>query len=404
MPSSRPPLERALQRVEVGRVEVGLAALEGQPIAREIVPNYAGQADLPWLAALLSEREKFVGRTRRAWSERVREGLPLQPPRRKLELALRVLDGLARDRVACSVPARRIRSVLFAAAAREPARDVAIARAARELDLPEATLLAGLFADLPGERLLAPLSEPLSHEQLALRCNAELIASLLARALRVRIEAHGNVRAVVRHAKLLGLLCQVERADEGIRLELSGPYALFRHTRVYGCALASLVPRLAWCNTYRLSAECVLSAEGEVARLAIGAGDPVLYGKRLADFDSKLEERFARSFARLTSCWEVLREPTAFTVGSSLVFPDFELRHRVTGASWLLEIVGFWTAEYLERKLSALRQAGIENLILCIDDARGCGDDELPPNARVVRFRRKVDPQAVLAILEPKRS
>ena len=401
MPSSRPPLERTTQRATVGRVEVGLATLEGQPIARSIVPNYAGQADLPWLAALLLEREKFVGRTRRAWTERIRQGLPHAPPRRKLELALRVLDGLAHDRVSCSVPARRIRSVLFAVAAREPARELAIARAARELELPEATLLDGLFSDLPGERLLAGLKEPLTHEQLARRCNAELIASLLARALRVRIEAHGNVRAVVRHAKLLGLLCQVERADEGIRLELSGPYALFRHTRVYGRALASLVPRLAWCNTYRLSAECVLSEGGELARLAIGAGDPVLYGKRLAEFDSKLEERFVRSFARLTSHWEVLREPTAFVVGSSLIFPDFELRHRVTGASWLLEIVGFWTAEYLEHKLSALRQAGIENLILCIDDARGCSDDELPPSARVVRFRRKVDPHAVLAILEP---
>jgi predicted nuclease of restriction endonuclease-like RecB superfamily len=210
------------------------------------------------------------------------------------------------------------------------------------------------------------------------------------------------VRAVVRHAKLLGLLCKVERRDsDGIQLELSGPFALFRHTRMYARALASLVPRLAWCNTYRLQAECVLSAESEVARLTIGAGDPVLYGKRLADFDSKLEERFARSFARLTSHWEVLREPTAFTAGGSLVFPDFELRHRLTGASWLLEIVGYWTAEYLERKLAALREARIENLILCIDDARSCGEEEMPESAKVLRFRRSVDARAVLALLEP---
>lgn len=110
-------------------------------------------------------------------------------------------------------------------------------------------MLQGLLSDQPAERVLAPLKEPLEPEQLALRCNAELIASLLGRALRVRIEAHGNVRAVVRHAKLLGLLCRVERrGSDGIQLDLSGPYALFRHTRMYARALASLVPRLA-CRT-----------------------------------------------------------------------------------------------------------------------------------------------------------
>lgn len=397
MPSSPLPPEPAHKRKPVG-----LATLDDHAVTRSIVPSYVTGTDQPWLTILLRERARFVGRPRRAWTAQVREGLPFKAPPRKLELALRVLDGLSRDHVSSSVPARRIRAVLFAAAATAPARDVAITLAARELELSEAVMLQGLFSDQPAERVLAPLKEPLEPEQLALRCNAELIASLLARALRVRIEAHGNVRAVVRHAKLLGLLCKVERRDsDGIQLELSGPFALFRHTRVYARALASLVPRLAWCNTYRLQAECVLPADGEVARLSIGAGDPVLYGKRLADFDSKLEERFARSFARLTSHWEVLREPTAFTAGGSLVFPDFELRHRLTGASWLLEIVGYWTADYLERKLVALREARIENLILCIDEARGCGEEELPASAKVLRFRRSVDARAVLAILEP---
>ena len=396
MHSSHPPPERARKRVPVG-----LATLDEQAITRAIVPDYVTSTDRPWLVALLTQRRTFVGQKRGAWTERVREGLPLKTPRRKLELALRVLDGLARDHVLSSVPARRIRSALFAAAAATPDRAEAVELAARELGLSEVALQEGLFSDLPAERVLAALKDPLSPEQLALRCNAELIASLLGRALRVRIEAHGNVRAVVRHAKLLGLLCQVDRAQEGIELEMSGPFALFRHTRVYGRALASLVPRLAWCNTYRLSAECVLSSEGEIARLAISAGDPVLYAKELPAFDSKLEERFARSFARLTSHWEVLREPTAFSIGSSLVFPDFELRHRETGETWLLEIVGYWTAEYIERKLTALREARIQNLILCIDEARGCSDEELPASAKVLRFRRSVDPRAVLALLEP---
>lgn len=399
MPSSHPPPSRHRERAPVG-----LATLDEHAEVRTIVPDYVTSADKPWLVSLLAEREKLVGGKRSAWTERLRGGLPIKAPRRKLLLALRVLDGLARDLVLSPVPARRIRAVLFTIAASTPIRTQAVALAAEQLQLSEEVMLQAMFSDLPPERRLAPLNEPLTPEQLALRCNAELIASLLSRALRVHIDAHGNVRAVVRHAKLLGLLCRVERREgEGITLELSGPFALFRHTRVYGRALASLVPRLAWCNTYRLSAECVLSSGHEVARLVIGAGDPVLYGKQLPAYDSKLEERFARAFARLTSHWELLREPTAFSIGSSLVFPDFELRHRITGASWLLEIVGFWTAEYIERKLSGLREAKIENLILCIDESRGCSDEVLPVSAKVIRFRRKIDAEAVLAVIEPTR-
>ena len=44
--------------------------------------------------------------------------------------------------------------------------------------------------------------------------------------------------------------------------------------------------------------------------------------------------------------------------------------------------MGFWSADYVARKLTLLRQAGLTNLILCIDETRVCGDEELPANAR----------------------
>lgn len=396
MPSSHPQLKRRR-----APAPIGLATLDEQAKARAIVPDYVTQADLPWLSALLAERERFVGQKRSAWTERIREGLPVDAPRRKLDVALRVLDRAARDRASAPVAPPRIRMALFRAAVAAPSRDAAITMAAGELQLHEDAMMGHLFADLPGERELTPLREPIDSNQLALLCNLDIIGALLARALRVRIEAHGNVRAVVRHAKLLGLLCQARPSDKaGVALELSGPFSLFRHTRVYGHALASLVPRLAWCNTYRLTADCVLASGREVAQLAICAGDPVLPARKLADFDSKLEERFARGFARLAPHWDVLREPTAIPIGSALVFPDFELRHRTSGARWLLEIVGYWTADYVERKLVALREARIDNLIVCIDEGRACDDAQMPAGARLVRFRRRIDPSAVLAIVE----
>ena len=121
-----------------------------------------------------------------------------------------------------------------------------------------------------------------------------------------------------------------------------------------------------------------------------------------APFDSKLEERFARDVARLAPDWDVIREPEPVRAGSTLIFPDFLLRHRIhQHRRVLVEIVGFWTAPYLATKFERLRQARLQNFILCLDEDRACSDGDLPPGLPVVRFRRRVDAAAVMrAVME----
>lgn len=382
---------------------MGLADLSDSAPVRVLTPRYFTRADVPWLRALLEERERFVGATRGCWKQRLREGLPMRAPKAKLQTALRVLDRLARDRREHAAAARAIRTRLFREATSEPVRERVWSRTAAALGLSEEAVREGVFADLPDERQLAPLSEPVGPDHLVL-CNADVVASLLTRALRVRAYLRGKVRAVVRHAKLVGLLCQVGQSEpnEDLVLDISGPFALFRHTAVYARALASLVPRLACCERFRLEADCVMRGQDVgFARLVIRPGDPLLPGRELEPFDSQLEQRFARAFAKLAPAWDIVREPVAINAGSSLVFPDFELRHRATGVTWLLEIAGYWTAEYVARKLAALREAHIHNLILCLDEARACSAQDLAGiDAKVVRFRRKVDAAAVLAVIE----
>ncbi len=75
--------------------------------------------------------------------------------------------------------------------------------------------------------------------------------------------------------------------------------------------------------------------------------------------------------ARIAPDWDVIREPEAVPAAGKLIFPDFLLRHRLDPArAWLVEIVGFWTPDYLSRKLAGLRAARIPNLILCVDEER----------------------------------
>ncbi|HEY2943881.1 MAG TPA: DUF790 family protein [Vicinamibacteria bacterium] len=213
----------------------------------------------------------------------------------------------------------------------------------------------------------------------------------------LRVTVEGNTRLLVRYAKWRGLICTVvERpGHQGASLEISRPFALFRNIRLYSRALGELTPLLAWCGRLRLQADCVL--DGRRVALELATGDPIFPASAPRQYDSRIEERFAREFRRLAPEWDLLREPEPIAVDGALIFPDFALQHRSNPARrWLLEIVGFWTPDYVARKLASYRKARVPKLILCVDEARNCSEADVPPGALVVKFRRRVDPQAVL--------
>lgn len=367
-----------------------------------VIPAFLGDQDQPWLRVLLDEFHRFSGRPRRELERRLKEPLPCWSPPGKRALATETLSRLCKDREHAPVKPREARRELFGAGARYPDRpDIALSVAARSLGVEPDVIQASVFADLPGEKRLAPPPRGLSPGELTLRTNLGIARTLLYRSSSVRIEIFGNARAIVRHARLRGLICTVRpsTANDACLLEVSGPFALFRRTLVYGRALGELVPLLAWCNRFRINAKCVI--DGKAATLTLQSGDPIFPSREPRRFDSKLEKRFAREFGKLAPEWDLAREPEPVEADGTLIFPDFALwRRDMPKRRWLLEIVGFWTPEYLRHKLARLRAARLSNLIVCIDVERNCADEELPPNAPVIRYRRKIDVAEVLRVME----
>jgi hypothetical protein len=370
----------------------------------EVVPHYFLEGDHLWLRALLDVYVAHEGRPRRELGERLQDPLPLFAPGHKLRIARHVLDGLWSSRTGATISPRRVRATLFAEAGRHPSREAAIATSSALLCASPDALMASLLADLPTEKLVAAPNAMPSAVELAQRCNMALVTGMLRRAVAVSIDADDNLRRVVRNAKLCGLLCTVQArgaAHERERIEISGPYTLFRRTLMYGRALASLISVAAGCSDVVLRAACVLDECGQTKTLIVRAGDPLFVQLPAKRHDSKLEERFFREMSRAAPAWDVIREPAAIPVEGTLVFPDFELRHRRDPARrWLVEIAGFWTPEYIEEKLRRLRKADIPRFILCIDAERNCTGDELPARAHVVRYRRRVDVGEVMRIIE----
>ena len=278
----------------------------------DLSPGYLGRGDEPWLRELIDLFDRYVGRPRHQLDAALAEAEPAGWTRRRFRVAACVLERLHGTVIAAAVPPRAARIELFGAAAgTDGARDDLITQVAARLDVKPDELLSSLFADLPGERRLVELEETITPTELALRCNLANVQGLLFRATDVRIAMLGNSRRVVSHARMKGLICAVARrelttAGSATVIRMSGPYSLFRRTLLYGRALSSLVPQLMWCRRFHLRARCVLPV-GE-GTLTLEDGAPVLPAKEPRRFDSKLEERFARDFARAAPAWDLVRE------------------------------------------------------------------------------------------------
>jgi hypothetical protein len=370
----------------------------------EAVPVWLGTEDNVWIRALIADLARLDGRPYREVATFLREPPRVFSPGGKRQMAIWTLLNLCtKQRPAINAFKLRAAVTETAQQARDAGRferSVVIASAAQPLGLSCEEMEEQLLADLPGERrILLPEKIPDAHT-LAAQTNLALAQGLLRLASEVDIELHGSTRTVVRQIHLMRLLCTMQRAaPDKICLHISGAFSLFRHTTLYGRALASILPMLAWCERFDLHARCML--RGRIVRARLRSGDPIAAGQPPRCYDSRLEERFARDFSKANLDWDLVREPEPIEAGDALIFPDFAVVHRREASKrFLLEIVGFWTPDYLQQKLRRMHSIDSAPLVLCIDRRLNCSSGDLPVNARIVWFEKRIDPRAVLSAVE----
>ncbi|MEO8564126.1 MAG: DUF790 family protein [bacterium] len=231
-----------------------------------------------------------------------------------------------------------------------------------------------LYADALGARVLMRAPR-LDGRALLARYNLELARAALLDAERVRVRARGGWRAIFRAVKLARLMHTIRRVGRSYEVELTGPAAPFvvQGSR-YGVRFARVIPSLARAPAWRLDADLRLNetivrfrARGRMrpARADAPVGRPA----RRPAYDSAWERSLAADFRRRVSGdrdgWQLTRETTPIAVGDELFLPDFTLHH-ADGREALIEIVGFWTPEYLELKLRKVTAARLDQLILVV--------------------------------------
>jgi predicted nuclease of restriction endonuclease-like RecB superfamily len=371
-------------------------------------PVWLGTGDHLWLRSLIDDFARLEGKQYRDVLSFLQEPPEVSSPSGKRLMAVWMLQNMcARQPPPFDVGRLRKEIVVEAQRARDVSRfsrsDV-IAAVAERFGISVTETNENMFSDLPMERrLMLPDPIPDPHS-LAMQTNLALAQGLLNVASEISIELYGSTRAVVRQVHLRRLLCTAERSkSKGVQLKISGAFSLFRHTTMYGHALASILPLLLWCDRFDLMARCVLRGREVNARLT--SRDPLERGQPPRQYDSRIEERFARDFSKASLDWDLVREPEPFEACGTLVFPDFAIVHRRdTSRRLLLEIVGFWTPDYLREKLRRLRDLSDTPLILCINRALNCGYGELPAHSQIVWFQKRIEPGEVLSAIDSARA
>jgi len=259
--------------------------------------------------------------------------------------------------------------------------------------------------------------DTISVDWLLTRYNLALAQAVLYDATQMRIRVWDHFNTVFSYVKLFGLMHRLYPIDEtGERVEstdvaagyeaiLDGPASLFSKSRKYGIRMANFLPAPPLCDRWEMTAE-VLDGDGGSTNsgsltFELDQTDGLSSHYSAQDeFDSDLERTLAQKWERATTDWELRREDDVLDLGSEVMIPDFAVEHP-DGRRAILEIVGFWTPEYLEEKLAKIEAAELDHLLIAVSDRLDCSATDVEMvSDQVLRFKSGIHVYDVVDLAE----
>ena len=373
-----------------------------------IWPAYAklDETNLDLASALARIYEKGLGRRWEEISEDVKEYEEIGFDYRFVRGLVTLLERRCIFEAKAGVDPRTVRRLAFQEANKFPvvdenARAQIMSKIAQELAIPPEEAEESLYSDLDERRILKEFS-PVSPKDLLRAYNLSIAQTLLFKSTSLEFTAKDNWKGIFRRIKLLGLIYSAEMRADGLWVTADGPLSLFKMTERYGTSLAKLLPEIVRAETWKIRANII--KEGAAGkRVLLFEMNSRIEGDLLGSaqpekelFDSSVEERFSRHFRALDMGWTLAREPEPLTAGRGVFIPDFIFRKG--GAKAYLEIVGFWTPEYLERKIKKLQQLSQVDIMVAVDENLACSKLQLL-EGNVIYYKRTVPLKPVVDFL-----
>jgi predicted nuclease of restriction endonuclease-like RecB superfamily len=360
----------------------------GRSISSDRLPDDA----LPSVARAIAVYRRMLGRPRGRVRDAARAALASLRPDR-VEAVVELLDDVAtydwprggraaerRIAVFEAVPGGRpVLDAERAAAVVREAFVVPAAGAGEAVRLASPAAVPFLYADYPEFHRLTAFPAGYGPEALRTEYDLAQAQAVLYDAVRVTVETSDDLRHIVQYARLSRLLHRIERLRAGgYRFTFDGPNSILRRTRAYGVDFARFLAALVQARGWRLEAEVVLRRGWRPVTFALTDADGLRSRVPAPElFDSKIEETLARKFGPARGGWRLEREAMILHAGEALIVPDFLFAHE-DGTEVALEIVGYWTPEYVTEKLAKLERVRGTHLIVAVRKALALRAGRLP--------------------------
>ncbi len=314
-----------------------------------------------------------------------------------------------------------------------------IKQVAQQMHLHPEEIETAMWSDKE-ENLVLVQFDTISPKDLILWYNLSLAQTLLFKCTGLEFYVKGGMhwKRVLRDVKKYGLMYSLEHEkyndgkgnkDSSIKCVLDGPLSLFKMTDKYGTSMAKLLPSIVGTPTWRINGSIVRKNENgqkiyefelsdentkdvirEVADAAYQDND---YDDRI--YDSSGEAAFAKKFSQYFDQqdklgWRISREPDPLIANGKAMIPDFLFER--FGRRVYLEIVGFWTREYLDRKAAKLKALFDNNdntdqksndkvdLLVAVNSELACSQIKSISYDRIFTFQKDVPIKPILEHLK----
>jgi len=238
-----------------------------------------------------------------------------------------------------------------------------------------------IFADLEEESLIEEIGLR-TPEELLRRYNLSLLQTSLFNSLRMSFWSESEHKRIFWAIKRLGLMYEIGEGEVKDGITLTGPASILKQTRKYGTSFAKLVPLIVSSPEWWIKAEIVDEYSGKIYRLEILSGTTLFPERSEAiEFDSSLEEELYTRLKASRPDIEIQREPRVIKSGGYAFIPDFRLKKG--SKEVYIEIAGFWTEDYLKKKVEKVKKANVPLIVI--------GREELAEAAPfIISFERKL--------------
>lgn len=245
-----------------------------------------------------------------------------------------------------------------------------------------------LFADIIDFHRLETFPGYPNARALLSRYNVAQVQAALFSAVSMDIYATGDFKRILRAARLARLMHSIQRTGQGTyHIRLDGPASVLRETRRYGILMAKFLPALISCTGWRMHA-VVETRSGWKLSLDLSEQDRLQsHLPSDSEFDSSIEADFAEKWGdEVREGWSLEREGEFLYSGQKTFVPDFVFRHD-NGKVVLMEIIGFWTPEYIESRLKTLAVFEGSPILLAIHESTSHHFKAAGMESRIITYK-----------------